>query len=99
MTSVSQPELTEAFGPFAQLRLTAALEKTDWVNSPAVFSEQLTAHLWTTHQIDAFRAAAVAYVAKSSAAAPEGALPTHRLGIVVIGQGVRNNQYRLFRKL
>ena len=47
---------------FAQLRLTAALEKTDWVNSPAVFTEQLTAHLWTTHQIDAFRAAAVEYV-------------------------------------
>ena len=39
---------------FAQLRLSGALEKTDWVNSPTIFSEQLTAHLWTTHQIDAF---------------------------------------------
>ena len=59
----------------------------------------MTAHLWATHQIDSFRAAAVEYVGKSSAASPEDALPTHRLGIVVIGQGVQNNRYRLFRKL
>ena len=85
--------------PFAELRLTDALAKADWVNAPAVFTEQLTAHLWTTHQIDVFRAAAVDYVGKSSAALPEGPLPTHRLGIVVIGQGVRNSEYRLFRKL
>src|SRR5579872_862364 len=26
---------------FSKLRLTAALEKTDWVNSPTIFSEQL----------------------------------------------------------
>ena len=83
---------------FAGLRLTEALAKTDWVNS-AVFTEQLTAHLWTTHQIDAFRAAAVEYVAKSSAALPDGPLPAHRLAIVVIGHGARNDEYRLFRKL
>jgi hypothetical protein len=59
----------------------------------------LTAHLWTTHQIDSFRAAAVDYISKSTAAAGEDLLPTHRLGIVVIGQGVKDNQYRLFRKL
>ena len=99
LTSLSPEQLTKAMAPFSQLRLTAALEKTDWVNSPAIFTEQLTAHLWTTHQIDAFRAAAVEYVAKSSAASPEDPLPTHRLGIAVIGQGVQNNQYRLFRKL
>ena len=77
--------------PFAELRLTDALGKADWVNAPAVFTEQLTAHLWTTHQIDGFRAAAVDYVGKSSAALPEGPLPTHRLGIAVIGQGVRTS--------
>jgi len=99
LTSLSPDQLSKAMAAFSQLRLTLALEKTDWVNAPAIFTEQLTAHLWTTHQIDGFRAAAVEYIAKSSAASAEEALPAHRLGIVVIGQGVKNNQYRLFRKL
>ena len=32
--------------PFAQLRLSRELESTDWVNSPAVFSEQLTRRIF-----------------------------------------------------
>src|ERR1700735_1045845 len=44
-----------AMSAFAQLQLARELEQTDWVNSPAVFSEKLSAHLWATHQIDAFR--------------------------------------------
>jgi hypothetical protein len=96
-----------AMSAFAQLKLARELEQTDWVNSPAVFSEKLSAHLWATHQIDAFSAAAVEYVRKVSAPPKSGdgsvddaaALPTHRLGIAVIGQGVAKNDYRLFRKL
>jgi hypothetical protein len=97
--SLSREEMAKAVAPFSRLTLTDALEKTDWVNQPAIFTEQLTAHLWKTHQIDAFRAGAVEYVAAYSGTAPEGPLPTHRLGIAVIGQGVRANDYRLFRKL
>ena len=59
---LSPQGLTAAMAPFAQLRLTRELEKNDWVNSPAAFTEQLTAHLWATHQIDPFRQAAVAYM-------------------------------------
>jgi hypothetical protein len=99
LAALSPEQLAKAMAAFSQLRLTGSLEKTDWVNAPGIFSEQLTAHLWATHQIDAFRAAAVEYVGKSSAASPEDALPTHRLGIAVIGHGVENNRYRLFRKL
>jgi hypothetical protein len=84
---------------FAQLELTRELEQTDWVNSPAVFSEQLSAHLWATHQIDTFRAAATAYIQKVSTSAPDPALPTHRLGIAAIGRGTGASEYRLFRKL
>ena len=62
-----------AVAPFAQLRLTRELENADWVNSPAVFSEQFSAHLWATHQIDAFRAAAVDYVREVHAACPRSA--------------------------
>jgi hypothetical protein len=89
----------QAVAAFGQLRLTRELEQTDWVNAPAAFSEQLSAHLWATHQIDAFRQAATDYVAKATASAPDAELPTHRLGISVIGQGVARNDYRLFRKL
>jgi hypothetical protein len=99
LTNLSAEGLAKAMAPFGGLRLSDALAKADWVNAPAVFTEQLTAHLWTTHQIDGFRAAAVDYVGKSSAALPDEPLPTHRLGIVVIGQGVRSSEYRLFRKL
>lgn len=97
--SLAPEQLNRAMAGFAQLKLSAALEKTDWVNGPAVFTEQLTAHLWSTHQIDAFRAAAVEYMQKASTASPEERLPVHRLGIAVIGQGVERNEYRLFRKL
>jgi hypothetical protein len=92
-------QLAKEMSPFVALRLSGELEKTDWVGSPAGFTEQLTAHLWTTHQIDDFRTAAVDYVARSSAALPADPLPAHRLGIVAIGQGVGDNRYRLFRKL
>jgi hypothetical protein len=88
-----------AMAAFAQLKITSALEQIDWVNQPAIFSEQLSAHLWATHQIDAFSAAAVDYVRKATAFAPDPPLASHRLGIAVIGQGVGQNQYRLFRKL
>ena len=99
LNSLRPEQLAKALAPFAQLRLPASLEKTDWVNAPGVFTEQLTAHLWSTHQIDAFRAAAVDYVAKANEGASEGPLPTHRLGIVILGQGVQSTPYRLFRKL
>lgn len=88
-----------AMSAFTQLKLARELEQTDWVNSPAIFSEQLSAHLWATRQIDIFRKAAVEYVQKVSASAADPALPTHRLGIAVIGEGVAKNDYRLFRKL
>jgi hypothetical protein len=84
---------------FQQIKLTRALDQLDWVNAPAIFSEQLSAHLWATHQIDPFRAAAVEYVQKATASAPDPPLPVHRLGIAVIGQAVGRNDYRLFRKL
>jgi hypothetical protein len=99
LSGLPPEQFTAAMAAFARLSLSSELEKTDWIDSPGSFSEQLSAHLWKTHQIDAFRAAAVDYVQKSGSAVPDVPLPTHRLGIVVIGQGVTNNQYRLFRKL
>src|SRR5258708_18415022 len=48
-------QFQEWFGGFAQIRLSQKLEHFDWVNLPGQFVEQLSAHLWTTHQLDAFR--------------------------------------------
>lgn len=97
--AMSSQQVADAMAPFAKLRLSAELERVDWVNAPAQFSEQLTAHLWATHQIDAFRAAAIDYVHKVNAAAAPPALPVPRLAIAVIGAGVEQNRYPLFRKL
>ena len=84
---------------FRSLKLTPELEAFDWVNSPAAFSEKLTAHLWATHQIDQFRSSAVAYMNHRNEATPDIVPPIPRLGIAVIGQGVRETKYPLFRKL
>ncbi|HVW85951.1 MAG TPA: hypothetical protein VHB50_14780 [Bryobacteraceae bacterium] len=99
LSNLSPDQFRAAMASFAGLKLSTALERTDWVNSPAIFSEQLSAHLWATHQIDAFRAAAVDYVQKANGSSPDEALPAQRLGIAIIGQGVATNEYRLFRKL
>jgi hypothetical protein len=37
LTSLSPEQLAKAMAAFSQLRVTGALEKTDWVNSPAIF--------------------------------------------------------------
>src|SRR5712664_3247809 len=55
LRSLSAEQVNEWFQAFAQIRLSSQLEHFDWVNAPAQFVEQLSAHLWTTHQLDAFR--------------------------------------------
>ncbi len=46
---------------FQELRLPANLSGVDWVNDPAGYMEQLTAALWATGQMPAFRQAATEY--------------------------------------
>ena len=92
-------QLRNAMQPSSGLRLNPELERVDWVNAPNLFSEQLSAQLWATHQIDQFRAAAVEYMDKVNATATPPRLPAPRVGIVVIGEGVAHNTYPLFRKL
>jgi hypothetical protein len=79
--------------------LNERLEAFDWVNQPAQFLEQLSAHLWATHQMDGFRAASESYVRKFNASLPAVPLQMPRLGVAVFGEGVNATQYKLFRKL
>jgi hypothetical protein len=89
----------EWFQGFAQITLSGQLEQSGWINAPAQFVEQLSTHLWATHQLDAFRKAATDYADRLRAAAPPEPPAIRRLGIAVIGQGVSTSDEPLFRKL
>ena len=99
LNSLSSEQVKEWFRGFEQISLSSKLEKFDWVNAPAQFVEQLSAHLWTTHQLDGFRKAAMDYAERLWAAVPPEPPAMPRLGIAVIGQGVDKYGEPLFRKL
>ena len=99
LSSLSAAERKQWFKGFEAIRLSSQLENLDWVNSPAQFVEQLAAHLWSTHQLDAFRNAATDYAERLRAVAPPQSPPVARLGIAIIGQGVNSDPGPLFRKL
>ena len=84
---------------FAQITLSTQLEQLDWVNQPAQFVEQLSAYLWTTHQMDGFRRAALEYGDRLQAAVPPENPTIPRLGIAVIGQKAEGYDRPLFRQL
>ena len=99
LSKLSPAQTTEWFKEFEQIGLSSKLERFDWVNSPAQFTEQLSAHLWTTHQLDAFRTAALAYADRLGAAVLPKKPPLPRLGITVIGKGVDSYTEPIFRNL
>jgi len=99
LSSLSDVLLGEWFKEFAAIRLSPQLEELDWVRAPAQFVEELSAHLWSTHQLDAFRKASSDYGDRLNAAIPPGHPVIPRLGIAVIGQGVSSYDKPLFRKL
>jgi hypothetical protein len=99
ISSLSSAEREDWFRGFAHITLSPSLERVDWVNQPARFGEQESAHLWSTHQQDTFRETATAYGARLSAAVPPAEPPVKRLGIAIIGQGVGSYDEPLFRNL
>jgi len=99
LSLLSPAQRKEWFQGFAEIRLSAALEEFDWVKGPAQFVEQLSAHLWSTHQLDSFRKASNDYADRLGAAVPPEAPAIPRLGISIIGQGVNSVDEPLFRKL
>jgi len=99
LSALSGDQAAECFAGFTRISLSPQLEHMDWVNAPGQFVEQLSAYLWTTRQLDAFREAATAYGSRLRAAAPAPPPEMPRLGITVIGQGVTTENDSLFRKL
>src|ERR1700730_878706 len=70
LSALSKSELATKMQGFAAITLSSELERTDWVRNPSGFMEQLTAHLWSTHQMDSFRVTADTYAAYLAQAAP-----------------------------
>jgi hypothetical protein len=99
LSSLSSAQTAEWFRGFSQISLSSQLGRLDWVNQPALFLEQESAYLWTTHQMDAFSAAATGYEGRLHAVIGVEQLPVRRLGIAVIGQGVASYDSSLFRDL
>jgi len=88
LRAMSAERLAKEMRPFAGLTLNAALESSDWVNVPGQFLEQLSAHLWASHQMDGFRSASETYVRQFHASLTAVPLPGPRVGIVLAGQGM-----------
>jgi hypothetical protein len=98
LKSLAEADRRRLFTGFAQLKLPARLLDVKWAASPVEFSEQLSHHLWTTGQIDAFHEASANYLKAVWDAIPSEPPAAPRLGIAVIGRGVERNTYPLFRK-
>jgi hypothetical protein len=85
--------------PFASMRLASEVSKIDWVNHPQHFSEQLSALLWSTQQIDDYRKAASQYQAQLEQVLVGKPPAMPRFTIVIVGQGVSQSNASLFRLL
>jgi hypothetical protein len=92
-------QIAEWFEAFSQITVSARLEQFDWAARPALFVDQQSAYLWSTHQLDAFRKAAIEYGDRIRDAIPPETAPVNRLGIAIIGQGVASTDEVLFRNL
>ena len=84
--------------PFATLKLSEKLDSNDWVNQPAQFLEQLSAHLWATQQMDGFARPRRIMCAHSMRRCLPRSCRYHgwECGF---GEGVSGTEYKLFRKL
>ena len=99
LESLSAEPLTRLLSSFASFRLPVKFDQSDWIGQPAQFEQHLTAWLWSTGQMDAFQAAAEQYSEHLKTANPSDPPTMPRLCIVLVGQGVAENSYELFRKL
>ncbi len=99
LESLSVANLASCFEAFSQIRFTEEQTSSNWYGRPLDFTEQLSAYLWRTHQINAFRDAAISYGNRLQKALGSPHLPVSRLGIALIGQGATPHQPRLFQKL
>lgn len=99
LEQMSRTQRTELLAGFRSINPSPALLQEDWVLDPAHFMETLTAYLWSSHQMDRFRAEADQYQAAIDHAQPPVKPSMSRLGMVAIGADVPRNSQPLFSKL
>lgn len=85
--------------PFTAVHLPPEIGESDWVNQPKDFVEQLSAFLWSVHQIDNYHNAAREYQERVQSALVKEPPETSRYAMVIIGAGVREWNLPLFRRL
>ena len=84
---------------FAKFSLPEELLRMDWINHPQLFSERLSAYLWSQHRIDEYHKAVQAYERYLQDAIEEAYPAVPRWTIVIIGRGTQNTDRPLFRRL
>ena len=100
LNGLSAADRSAAMAGFQSIPMKPELAATDWVNLPSSFLEQLTAWLWSAHQMDHFRDVADGYAKAVNQSLPEAAPAMPRMALVVIGAGVEQGAaFPLFRKL
>jgi hypothetical protein len=90
-----QARFAELVAPFGEIRLSPELQASDWVQRPSSFVADLAAYLWSSGQIDQFRAASTAIFA----AIPERDIHPHRLTLIILGRGTETPSAPLFQQL
>lgn len=99
LTTLQAASFASLMAPFATVSLPKEISKIDWVNQPQRFSEQLSALLWSTQQIDDYRKAASQYEKQLEHVLADNPPTMPRFTIVTVGQGVPQANISLFRLL
>lgn len=101
LSAMPEAEHVAVFAPFRALSLPDSLAAGDWVNDAPRYMEQLTAVLWSTHQMPAFREAADGYAQRLAEAQPELSPTQPRLVLVVMDGALGSDaeEAHLYRKL
>jgi hypothetical protein len=84
---------------FRKIAVPPALDNPAKVDNPQQFLAEMTAYLWSSLQIDAYRSAADQFVARFAAASPPVKPAAPRLVMICMGQGANPPAYPLFDKL
>lgn len=99
LAAMNQQQRAQTLAPFAALQVQPSLAQMDWVNDPKRFLEALTAYLWSSHQIDAFHAAATNYADAVKLDAANANPAIARATLVIVSRELDKPGYPLFRKL
>jgi len=97
--NLSTNEFEQLTQPFAKIALPTELTHLDWINAPPEFLERFTAYLWSSHQIDGYRAAARLLLEQVSAQIPPANKRRQPLVVVTCTKDLVAADYPLFLKL